>query len=227
MAGIRVADAEVSGAVQINSHPYEGFNSGAIEVLRRRRRRASRASAAAADAAAAGAAASRSPLRGSARRGRSSRRHSRRGSRAAAGASASPRHKPAANKGTSSHTYSRAASAKSHKKMEFCVQDEASMRNPDPATRAAAIARAKELGATHIRMMLYMGDLHPCRGEEAFQRLAIYEAAVRRRRRRRRATAMLIWWWLTMTSSGPRGAGCWSASTDGVDRCSVAVGCAR
>jgi len=63
--------------------------------------------------------------------------------------------------------------------MEFCVQDEAMMRNPDPNVRAAAIARAKELGATHIRMMLYMQDMHPCRGAEGTARLALYEAAVR------------------------------------------------
>lgn len=177
MAGIRVADAQVSGAVQINAHPNSGFTSGAIEVLRRRRR-ASRAVSAVA----------RSVSRGlSHRRGRSSRRragasHGSAGAHAAA--SASPKRGTSSHRhirGTSSHVHARAASAKppTHtKKMEFCVQDEAMMRNPDPAIRAAAIARAKELGATHIRMMLFMQDMHPCRGAEAAERLAIYEAAV-------------------------------------------------
>lgn len=52
------------------------------------------------------------------------------------------------------------------------------MRNLDPTIRAAGLQRMQQLGATHLRMMLYIQDFDPCCGSEADQRMAIYEAAV-------------------------------------------------
>jgi len=69
-----------------------------------------------------------------------------------------------------------AAKSKGGKKrrMEFCVQEEWGFRHADPAMRDAALDKAKSLGATCIRQMLYMHDLHPCRGSEALDSLNRY-----------------------------------------------------
>jgi hypothetical protein len=56
--------------------------------------------------------------------------------------------------------------------MEIAVQDEAVMYAGTDAQRFAVLVRAKQLGATYLRQMLYMGRVHPCNGQNAINGVA-------------------------------------------------------
>jgi len=59
--------------------------------------------------------------------------------------------------------------------MELCVQDENAFKSDDPNVRAKAWSRARSLGATHVRQMLYINSLNPCRGQPAVEELARFD----------------------------------------------------
>ncbi len=169
MVGVRLHDAEPSGNIRINAGVVDSHD--VININAKKRRSAARSSRRSA---------SRPRSRSRSRRSRSRRSASRRSrSRRSRSRRSRSRRSRKGRKSASRRKSPRAASAKRKNQMEFCVQDEASMGNPDPAVRAAFLQRARQLGATHLRQMIYMQALHPCRKEEADAALAKYETLVR------------------------------------------------